>query len=440
MVATSERLKLGRLPAIVFTNEVSAPAVYGIFNPVLLLPERSASLERDEAEHILMHELAHLKRGDLWLHGLCLVLQVVYWFNPLLIWARRQLKHVRELCCDLTVANHLREKTMEYRKTLLDTARRLLSENTEPALALLGVFEEPFRLVARLRWLEKETWRRRTPALLTASLVIIIGVPLLLPMASADQTGTFDRSYSAATDGPYLQADRARSGPGTLGKAVYVRAEAVAQDLVLGFAISSELVAISETWIGDGIIAATQNNRTVIVDRRRQILTYIDHKHHTWVEAPLPLDLPNLFCEHSLHTYNKNKSSGEVTVTGKSRRILDRKCLEYLIHSWRTDGGTVHNESRLKVWASTDVPFDLSLFNEMLYNLRLIFNRDAAYRSELEKIEGLQMRLEFNQGNLLRGHRVFDETVLIEERVAPAEAFSPPPGYTKKEQIEDFYM
>jgi hypothetical protein len=100
----------------------------------------------------------------------------------------------------------------------------------------------------------------------------------------------------------------------------------------------------------------------------------------------------------------------------------------------------VHNESRLKVWASTDVPFDLSLFDEMLYNLRLIFNRDAAYRSELEKIEGLQMRLEFNQGNILRGHRIFDETVLIEERVPPSEAFSPPPGYAEKERIEDFFM
>jgi beta-lactamase regulating signal transducer with metallopeptidase domain len=168
MVATAERLKLSRLPAIVFSEEVSAPAVYGVFNPVLLLPASSASLDREDAEHVLLHELAHLKRGDLWLHGLCLVLQVIYWFNPLLIWARRQLKHVRELCCDITVATHLREKTMEYRKTLLETARRLLSENTEPALALLGVFEEPFRLVARLRWLEKETWRRRTPALLAS--------------------------------------------------------------------------------------------------------------------------------------------------------------------------------------------------------------------------------------------------------------------------------
>ncbi len=438
MVSTAERLGLNRLPAIVFSDEVAAPAVYGIFNPVLLLPAHSASLDRAEAEHVLMHELAHLKRGDLWLHGLCLVLQIVYWFNPLLIWARRQLKHVRELCCDLTVANHLREQTMEYRQTLLETARRLLSETTEPALALLGVFEEPFRLVSRLRWLEKETWRRRTPALFAAAMVIIIGIPVLLPMASADDAGSFDPQFSYSGERPYLQTDGAGSGARGNEMAVYVRNEFVAQELILGFPVHTQLMAVSETWIGDDIIAGTENRRTVIVDRRRQRLTYIDHKHQTWVETPLPLDPPNVFCEHSLSTYHKIRSSGEVIPTSKSRRILGRKCRQYGVHSWRVGGGRVSNESWITVWASTDVPFDLSLHDVMLYNMRVIYNRDAVYRSELEKIEGLQMGLELREGSLLRAKRFYDETVRLEPRVAPPGTFEPPAGYTRKERIEDF--
>ena len=440
MVATAERLKLSRLPAIVFSDEVAAPAVYGVFNPVLLLPASSASLDREDAEHVLLHELAHLKRGDLWLHGFCLVLQVIYWFNPLLIWARRQLKHVRELCCDITVATHLREKTMEYRKTLLETARRLLSENTEPALALLGVFEEPFRLVARLRWLEKETWRRRTPALLTAAFVMIIGVPMLLPMASADSAGAFDDSNSTALNESVRQADSAGSGSGGREMAVYVRNEFTYQDLVLNIPFHSKLVAVSETWIGSDIIAGTERGRTVIVDRRRQRLIYIDHKHQTWVESRLPLDLPTLFCEHSLKTHLERRSSGEVTETRRTRRILGRKCRQYDVHSWYVGDGRIHTEEWIKVWASTDVPFDLSLYDDMLYNMRLIYNRDAVYRSELEKIEGLQMGLELRDGNFLRGRRYFDETVKMEARTAPPGTFSAPAGYTKKERIENFEM
>ena len=207
LVETTKRLKLGRLPAIVFSKDAKAPAVYGMFRPVLLLPARYLdSLSRDDAEHVLLHELAHLKRGDLWFHGLCLLLQIVYWFNPLLIWARRQMKHVREICCDLTIANILKEKTMKYRETLLNTARELLTETAEPGMGLLGVFEDPFRLVARLRWLEKRTWRNRKLMTAAVVLVTLAMTVTVLPMgrpgqeslaAAAEQQAAFKEEEAA---------------------------------------------------------------------------------------------------------------------------------------------------------------------------------------------------------------------------------------------------
>jgi len=162
LVETAETLRLGRIPAIVFSKDAVTPAVYGMFRPVLLLPSGYLKrLSREEAEHVLLHELCHLKRGDLWMHGAYMILHVVYWFNPLLIWTRREMKHVREICCDLSVAAVLAEKTQRYRLTLLNTARELLTETVEPGLGLLGVFEEPFKIVTRLRWLEKEPSKLR---------------------------------------------------------------------------------------------------------------------------------------------------------------------------------------------------------------------------------------------------------------------------------------
>ncbi len=190
LVETTKRLKLGRLPAIVFSKDAKAPAVYGMFRPVLLLPASYLdSLSREDAEHVLLHELAHLKRGDLWLHGLCLLLQIIYWFNPLLVWTRRQMRHVREICCDLTIANVLKEKTMKYRETLLNTARELLTQTAEPGMGLLGVFEDPFRLVARLRWLEKKTWRTRKLMTAAVALVALFMIAAVLPMGSGVQEG-----------------------------------------------------------------------------------------------------------------------------------------------------------------------------------------------------------------------------------------------------------
>ena len=183
LVRVGDKLSVNRLPAIVFSNEAFTPAVYGIFRPVLLLPDKYIDeLTQEEAEHVLLHELAHVKRGDLIVHGFCLLLQIFYWFNPFLIWARKQMKHVREICCDITIANILREKTQKYKDTLVNTARKLLTESIEPGMGLLGLFEEPYQLIARLKWLNKETWKNRTLANFAAIFVALLFMATVMPM------------------------------------------------------------------------------------------------------------------------------------------------------------------------------------------------------------------------------------------------------------------
>lgn len=183
LVKVGKTLSIQRLPAIVFTNEAVSPAVYGMFRPVLLLPEKYIeNLSEEEVEHVLMHELAHVKRGDLIIHGICLILQIIYWFNPLLIWVRKQMKHIREICCDLTIANILRERTNHYKQTLVNTARELLTESVEPGMGLLGLFEEPFQLIERIKWLGKESWKNRKLAIGTTIIISFSLTAFVLPM------------------------------------------------------------------------------------------------------------------------------------------------------------------------------------------------------------------------------------------------------------------
>lgn len=187
LLKVAKILSIERLPAIVFSNKALTPAVYGIFRPVLLLPEKYIDdLSEEEAEHVLLHELAHIKRGDLFVHGVTLVLQIIYWFNPLLIWTRKQMKHVREICCDLTIANILRERTKQYKETLVNTARELLTESTEPGMGLLGLFEEPYQLISRLKWLNKETWKNRTIAFGSAVFISLLFTAFVLPMGEME--------------------------------------------------------------------------------------------------------------------------------------------------------------------------------------------------------------------------------------------------------------
>jgi prepilin-type processing-associated H-X9-DG protein len=176
---------LHRIPRVVFTTKVCCPAVFGLIRPVLLIPaELVSTMTRREARHILLHELAHIKRGDLLTHAIYMILMTLYWFNPLLWLIRKHLQHLRELCCDATVAKCLREETGAYRDTLLDTGRALLARPLDPGLGLLGLFEDTGTLVTRLHWLEKPTWRRPWLRRIAVTIVVALMFCCVIPMAS----------------------------------------------------------------------------------------------------------------------------------------------------------------------------------------------------------------------------------------------------------------
>lgn len=427
LVATARRIGLERLPAIVFSDEAVTPAVYGVFRPVLLLPaDYTDSLSPEEAEHVLLHELAHLKRGDLWLHGLCLLLQIVYWFNPLLIWVRKQMRHVREICCDLTIASLLKEKTMRYRKTLLDTARAMLSESLEPGMGLLGVFEEPFRLVARLRWLEKDTWSRRGLMRVAALLVVLLAVPLLLPMAAIEAGQT-----SAGSPAP------------TSAEATYIREETRWElDRIFPLPDRSEIRGVAELWIGEGRIAQVEDKRRLIIDRDRGTLVVINPAARTYVETTLPLRVWDLLSEELRAFRTEVRYGVQVEKTGKGRTINGRACEEQVVTQWEIRDGVRGGYREGHLWTSTDVEFDLALFDQLIENMRLLQGRDERGMAELGKIRGIQMMWDFKRpgGTLLAEERMVTEIVEIARKAVPDGVFSVPAGFTRKEQLtpDDF--
>mgnify|MGYP001172730636 CR=1 FL=1 len=183
--AAGERLKLRRLPRVILANKVSCPAVFGIFCPVLLMPaEQFRTMSNPDTEHILLHELAHIKRGDLIVPAIYMVLQIIYWFNPLLWMIRKTLQNLRELCCDAAVARLLRENTVHYRRTLLETARQLLAEPVDPGLGLLGLFENSNWLVTRLQRLEKKTWKNCPLRIATVITLVSVMTVCVLPLGN----------------------------------------------------------------------------------------------------------------------------------------------------------------------------------------------------------------------------------------------------------------
>ena len=83
------------------SDEVGAPAVSGLWRPTLLLPPELAEHLNDRAlAWSVHHELAHLRRHDLWVASLQRLLVVLWWFHPFVHLANRVAGELRECACD----------------------------------------------------------------------------------------------------------------------------------------------------------------------------------------------------------------------------------------------------------------------------------------------------------------------------------------------------
>ena len=83
------------------SNEIEIPIAVGLFDAMILVPQRLMDeLEPSEIDAIVLHELAHLRRGDDWFNALERVAAALLFFNPGVLWLASQLDLEREVACD----------------------------------------------------------------------------------------------------------------------------------------------------------------------------------------------------------------------------------------------------------------------------------------------------------------------------------------------------
>ena len=100
---TSE-MRMRRMPRLCVSSAVESPAVAGLFRPTVLAPPTLLrSLSERQVRYVLLHELGHLRRGDMWLHWLSAAVVALHWFNPLVWLAARLFRVDREAACDAAV-------------------------------------------------------------------------------------------------------------------------------------------------------------------------------------------------------------------------------------------------------------------------------------------------------------------------------------------------
>jgi bla regulator protein BlaR1 len=87
--------------ALLQSSLAKIPMVIGHLKPIILFPVGILNgLPANEVEAILLHELAHLRRNDFLINLLQQFAEIIFFFNPGVLWVSSLIKNERENCCD----------------------------------------------------------------------------------------------------------------------------------------------------------------------------------------------------------------------------------------------------------------------------------------------------------------------------------------------------
>lgn len=165
-IGVRERLECIVLP------EIASPALVGLFRPRILLPEYVSNLSEESLSYILMHELSHFKRKDMWWNSLLLGLRVVYWFNPMIWFFFLRIREDMEVRNDDVVLEQMEPSSRkDYARSLVE----VLGHSHHVLWMSVCMIDGKKNVERRIRMIKlKEVFRKNREAL------AVFGISLLV--------------------------------------------------------------------------------------------------------------------------------------------------------------------------------------------------------------------------------------------------------------------
>jgi beta-lactamase regulating signal transducer with metallopeptidase domain len=192
MQEARQAIRVTRQIRVAVTDTLTSPAVVGVLVPTLILPlSLITTLSHEQIRFILLHELAHIRRGDYLANLFQLFAEALLFFNPAVWWISHQIRREREACCD-ALAIELSGAPADYARTLVHVAERAL--NPVGAAPAFGNKRESSSLADRIQRLLvpgyrpalRLTWRAMLASLFLGSLLLVLSaVGTRVTMAAA---------------------------------------------------------------------------------------------------------------------------------------------------------------------------------------------------------------------------------------------------------------
>jgi beta-lactamase regulating signal transducer with metallopeptidase domain len=189
---------------IQISDAVMVPVVVGLFHPTIVLPAEVAQWPDGQLKLVLQHELAHVRRRDIFWNCFVSVVSAIIWFQPLAWIVQRKLRDDQEFACDDAVLLQGNEAS-EYAAMLVNVAESLLIRRQYPvsSVAMAGCCSVERRIHAILDTSTRrsETQRQKftwITGMTIALLLLTVACCWLAPqLASAEKEIEPISSYAA---------------------------------------------------------------------------------------------------------------------------------------------------------------------------------------------------------------------------------------------------
>jgi beta-lactamase regulating signal transducer with metallopeptidase domain len=208
--ALAERFGLRRAPRIVLSGAQITPFVWWLGGqPRITISEQAVhGLSRDDLELVIAHEMAHIKRRDHWVRWLEWFTVNLVWWNPVMWWARAQLRISEEIACDNLVLESLESERPRYANALLNMADLLTSPAIRPP-AVASAIDSGGDLEKRLMMIIAEK-TGQAPAALRLVIFGMAVCVLPLGLVYGQDVDAVERRLGTAVGAGELSLDQAR--------------------------------------------------------------------------------------------------------------------------------------------------------------------------------------------------------------------------------------
>lgn len=174
------------------SQDIAVPIAVGFWRPVVILPARLAEeLSPSDRDCIVLHEIAHIRRGDAWAKVVQLAIEAIWFFNPALRILGRRIAIEREIACDDRVIAQCFDRNT-YARCLVDLAERV---SLAPAGAL-GVLGSPNSTRVRVR---QQLDARHNGEILTSRYLVASALALFIATALVLKVSSPIIAFAAST-------------------------------------------------------------------------------------------------------------------------------------------------------------------------------------------------------------------------------------------------